>query len=180
MHSHWYIISYVAIAMKSKATLHPQAKLRRHGSGELWCSFTVLLKARRSETELKKYKQGDNVYLRVEDRHNSIFGFPHVLPPSTHLDVGICTDSKDKNFSSFTGVRHNHDPQEPNRFPFKHDTAVMSMAVASAGSSTTVGGEEGCSSAVISHRRINTSNIHRKANLHVCTLDSQTGFSHRK
>lgn len=120
MHSRWYIISYVAIAMKSKATLRPQAKLTRHSSGELWCSFTVLLKARRSERELKKkYKeQGDNVvYLCVEDRHNSVFGFPHVLPPSTHLDVGICSDSKDKNFSRFTGVGHNHDQQEPNWFP---------------------------------------------------------------
>lgn len=83
---------------------------------KLWCSFTVLLRARRSQTEQKgreKYKknrvqqEGEKVvYLGVKDRHNSVFGFPHVLPPSTHLDVGICSDRKDRDFSMLTGVRH--------------------------------------------------------------------------
>jgi len=31
-------------------------------------------------------------YLCVEDGHNSVFGFPHIVPLPAHLDVWICRE----------------------------------------------------------------------------------------
>lgn len=36
------------------------------------------------------------IYLGVEHRHNSVFGFSHVLPLPAHLDVWICKESQEE------------------------------------------------------------------------------------
>lgn len=36
--------------------------------------------------------KGGSLYLCVEDGHNSVFGFPHILPLPAHLDVRICRE----------------------------------------------------------------------------------------
>lgn len=35
-------------------------------------------------------------YLCVKNRHNSVFGFPHILPLPAHLDVWICRGEEKK------------------------------------------------------------------------------------
>lgn len=86
----------------------------------------------------KDQQQGEKVvYLCVKDGHDSVFGFPHILPPSTHLDVGICSDQGQRFQQVYCSRTRGAQTRDPTRFAPQQRRSWLLGGVC--GSSTTVG-----------------------------------------